>query len=178
MVRESKTTERLLSIFRVVSRRWAVLHYLWGDCVSDISRVRHVVFPADHLADADNVDEWSHEFYSLQTQISKIILLGSVSVPSIVYWSDGHPFFPTTSYPSGLRVYTYFGWGMTCTIFEHFGKSTSKKTEPCLKVKSVPTQRAPDLGYAARFSSILLASADSRFEGESTLPPQAGNASR
>ena len=41
-----------------------------------------------------------------------------------------------------------------------------------------PTRRAPDLGYAARFSGIFLALAESRFEGESTLPPQAGNASR
>ena len=41
-----------------------------------------------------------------------------------------------------------------------------------------PTIRAPDLGYAVRFLSVFLACADSRFEGESTLPPQAGNASR
>jgi hypothetical protein len=34
------------------------------------------------------------------------------------------------------------------------------------------------LGYAARFLSIFLALAESRFEGESTLPPQAGNAHR
>ena len=38
------------------------------------------------------------------------------------------------------------------------------------------TMRAPDLGYAPRFLSIFLASAESRFDGESTLPPQAGNA--
>ena len=38
--------------------------------------------------------------------------------------------------------------------------------------------RAPDLGYAPRFLGIFLALAESRFEGESTLPPQAGNASR
>ena len=38
--------------------------------------------------------------------------------------------------------------------------------------------RAPDLGYAPRFLSLFLASAESRFEGESTLPPQAGNANR
>jgi hypothetical protein len=38
--------------------------------------------------------------------------------------------------------------------------------------------RAPDLGYAPRFSGIFLACAGFRFEGESTLPPQAGNASR
>jgi len=38
--------------------------------------------------------------------------------------------------------------------------------------------RAPDLGYAPRFLDIFLALAESRFEGESTLPPQAGNASR
>ena len=41
-----------------------------------------------------------------------------------------------------------------------------------------PTQRAPDLGYAPRFLGIFLALAESRFEGESTLPPQAGNAGR
>ena len=41
-----------------------------------------------------------------------------------------------------------------------------------------PTQRAPDLGYAPRFLSMFLAFAESRFEGESTLPPQAGNADR
>jgi hypothetical protein len=40
------------------------------------------------------------------------------------------------------------------------------------------TQRAPDLGYAPRFLGIFLALGLSRFEGESTLPPQAGNASR
>ena len=38
--------------------------------------------------------------------------------------------------------------------------------------------RAPDLGYAPRFLGIFLALAESRFEGESTLPPQAGNAHR
>jgi len=38
--------------------------------------------------------------------------------------------------------------------------------------------RAPDLGYAPRFLGIFEASAESRFEGESTLPPQAGNARR
>ena len=36
--------------------------------------------------------------------------------------------------------------------------------------------RAPDLGYAPRFLSFSLACAGFRFEGESTLPPQAGNA--
>jgi len=40
------------------------------------------------------------------------------------------------------------------------------------------TRRALDLGYAPRFLSFFLAGADSRFGGESTLPPQAGNASR
>ena len=40
------------------------------------------------------------------------------------------------------------------------------------------TMRAPDLGYAPRFLGIFLASAESRFDGESTLPPQAGNANR
>lgn len=32
--------------------------------------------------------------------------------------------------------------------------------------------RAPDLGYAPRFLGMFLASADSRFEGESTLHPK------
>ena len=40
------------------------------------------------------------------------------------------------------------------------------------------TMRAPDLGYAPRFLSMFLARAEFRFESESTLPPQAGNASR
>ena len=40
------------------------------------------------------------------------------------------------------------------------------------------TMRAPDLGYAPRFFGIFLASAVSRFEGESALLPQAGNAHR
>jgi hypothetical protein len=38
--------------------------------------------------------------------------------------------------------------------------------------------RAPDLGYAPRFLSICLALGFPRFDRESTLPPQAGNASR
>jgi hypothetical protein len=41
-----------------------------------------------------------------------------------------------------------------------------------------PTQRAPDLGYAPRFLSVSLALGFSRFDSESTLPPQAGNANR
>jgi hypothetical protein len=41
-----------------------------------------------------------------------------------------------------------------------------------------PTRRAPDLGYTPRFLGFFLACADSRFEGESSLPPQAGNANR
>ena len=41
-----------------------------------------------------------------------------------------------------------------------------------------PTQRAPDLGYAPRFSGIFLALGVLRFEGESTLPPTAANADR
>jgi hypothetical protein len=40
------------------------------------------------------------------------------------------------------------------------------------------TMRAADLGYAPRFLSVLVASGFSRFGGESTLPPQAANASR
>ena len=38
--------------------------------------------------------------------------------------------------------------------------------------------RAPDLGYAPRFLDSFLALSFSRFEGDSTLPPQAGNAGR
>ena len=57
----------------------------------------------------------------------------------------------------------------------------------CLILNQRPTQRAPDLGYAPRFLSMFLACAESRspalapgasVEGDSTLPPQAGNASR
>jgi hypothetical protein len=40
------------------------------------------------------------------------------------------------------------------------------------------TMRAADGGYAARFSSFFVALGFSRFEGESTLPPTAANASR
>jgi len=40
------------------------------------------------------------------------------------------------------------------------------------------TMRAPDLGHAPRFFGIFLALAGFRFAGESTLPPQAGNANR
>jgi len=40
------------------------------------------------------------------------------------------------------------------------------------------TQRAADGGYAARFLDIFAASGVSRFDGESTLPPTAANASR
>ena len=40
------------------------------------------------------------------------------------------------------------------------------------------TQRAADGGYAARFLGILAALSFSRFDGDSTLLPQAGNASR
>ena len=45
-------------------------------------------------------------------------------------------------------------------------------------MKGSLTRRAPDLGYAARFLNIFLALGFVRFAGESTLPPQAGNASR
>ena len=40
------------------------------------------------------------------------------------------------------------------------------------------TQRAADLGYAPRYFGMFLALGFSRFDGESTLPPQAANASR
>ena len=41
-----------------------------------------------------------------------------------------------------------------------------------------PTPRAADLGYAPRYLDIFLAGSLFRFDGESTLPPQAANASR
>ncbi len=44
--------------------------------------------------------------------------------------------------------------------------------------KSGLTPRAADLGYAPRYLGRFLASSFSRFDGESTLPPQAANASR
>jgi hypothetical protein len=61
--------------------------------------------------------------------------------------------------------------------------STLSRDETCYgigesEVKSVPTQRAADGGYAPRFLSIFLALSLFRFEGESTLPPTAANASR
>ena len=40
------------------------------------------------------------------------------------------------------------------------------------------TQRAPDLGYAPRFQAFFVALSFSRFAGDPTLPPQAGNANR
>ena len=44
--------------------------------------------------------------------------------------------------------------------------------------KSGLTPRAADLGYAPRFQAFFVASSVSRFGSESTLPPQAANASR
>ncbi len=44
--------------------------------------------------------------------------------------------------------------------------------------KSRRTKRAADGGYAARFLGSFLALSFSRFDGESTLPPTAANASR
>ena len=44
--------------------------------------------------------------------------------------------------------------------------------------KSRPTKRAADLGYAPRYFGIFLAWSLSRLGGESTLLPQAANASR
>ena len=38
--------------------------------------------------------------------------------------------------------------------------------------------RAADLGYAPRFQAFFVASSFLRFDGESTLPPQAANANR
>jgi hypothetical protein len=45
-------------------------------------------------------------------------------------------------------------------------------------MKTRPTMRAADLGYAARFLSVFVALSFSRFGGESTLPPQAANVHR
>ena len=61
---------------------------------------------------------------------------------------------------------------MTCkkvvSLFSHrFGEQAG-----CL------TKRAADLGYAPRFLGMFLALGFFRFDGESTLPPQAANASR
>ena len=39
-------------------------------------------------------------------------------------------------------------------------------------------RRAADLGYAPRFLALFVALSFFRFGGESTLPPQAGNARR
>jgi hypothetical protein len=52
-----------------------------------------------------------------------------------------------------------------------------------LKVLGLEGQKTPNtactrLGVRTAFCGIFVASAESRFEGESTLPPQAGNASR
>jgi len=44
--------------------------------------------------------------------------------------------------------------------------------------KSRPTPRAADLGYAPRYFGSFLAWSFFRFDGESTLPLQAANASR
>ena len=44
--------------------------------------------------------------------------------------------------------------------------------------ETAPNKACTRLGVRAAFFSIFLAYADFRFEGESTLPPQAGNASR
>src|SRR5512134_2787098 len=43
---------------------------------------------------------------------------------------------------------------------------------------SAPNKACTRLGVRAAFFELFLACADSRFEGESTLPPQAGNAHR
>ena len=45
-------------------------------------------------------------------------------------------------------------------------------------MRTHPTPRAADLGYAPRYFGICLAWSFSRFGVESTLPPQAANASR
>jgi hypothetical protein len=45
-------------------------------------------------------------------------------------------------------------------------------------VKNAPNTACTRLGVGPAFLSMFLACAGFRFEGESTLPPQAGNASR
>ena len=45
-------------------------------------------------------------------------------------------------------------------------------------IERPPNTACTRLGVRAAFLGIFLACAESRFEGESTLPPQAGNASR
>jgi hypothetical protein len=47
-----------------------------------------------------------------------------------------------------------------------------------LSTQRSPTMRAADGGWAARFLGICLALDFFRFDGESTLPPTAANASR
>ena len=71
------------------------------------------------------------------------------------------------------------GKKVVCSIvlFAAMTKLFSQGMVSCLQ-KACLTQRAPDLGYAPRFLSFFLARAGFRFEGDSTLPPQAGNASR
>jgi hypothetical protein len=46
------------------------------------------------------------------------------------------------------------------------------------KVKTAPNNACTRLGVRTAFFGIFLALAESRFNSESTLPPQAGNASR
>ncbi len=55
-----------------------------------------------------------------------------------------------------------------------YGEHDKDKMKLALLLKSVPTQRTADGGYAPRFLSSFLALSFSRFDGESTLPPQAG----
>ena len=65
-----------------------------------------------------------------------------------------------------------FGSGVA-TAFESRAKSPA-----CQVNRRRPTPRAADLGYATRYFGIYLAWSYFRFDGESTLPPQAANASR
>ena len=47
-----------------------------------------------------------------------------------------------------------------------------------MSAESAPNTVCTRLGVGPAFFESFLAAAESRFEGESTLPPQAGNASR
>jgi len=57
------------------------------------------------------------------------------------------------------------------------GDVFEEPSSPAFKVGCL-TQRAADLGYAARFLGFFVALGFSRFDGESTLPPQVANANR
>jgi hypothetical protein len=55
---------------------------------------------------------------------------------------------------------------------------TTPSNEPLSTSEQSLTRRAADLGYAPRSFDFFLALGFFRFDGESTLPPQAANAHR